>query len=81
MHMLRIAIMFRNQCSPRPRIYVVHEPTVDDLYVLTQKERAVRLRDTEYQQLIMSGTKWDYTFNLSDLEYIAVTLEEVAYHE
>lgn len=76
MYMLRIAVMFRNQVSDRPGVYVVHDPTLDDLYVILQKERAVRLRDTEYQQLHMRGERFDYTFNLSDLEYIAVTLEE-----
>jgi len=76
--MLRIAVRFRNQVSDRPGIYIVHDPTVDDLYVITQKERAVRLRDTEYQQLMMRGERFDYTFNLADLEYIAVTLEEAS---
>jgi hypothetical protein len=74
--MLQIAVMFTNQVSDRPGVYVVTEPTVDDLFVITQKERAVRLRDCEYQQLMMRGERFDYTFDLSDLEYIAVTLEE-----
>jgi hypothetical protein len=75
---LRIAVMFTNQVSDRPGIYIVHEPTVDDLFVITQKERAVRLRDTERQQLMMYGEKFNYAFNLAELEYIAVTLEEEA---